>query len=111
MNNEIINKPWGAEEIIWRRDRFLFKIIHINRNEVTSWVYNEKRKVLLCIGDNACVFYQNEDIGVCLRLNDIIVVNADDKHRIQALEKDVTLVELSMSGRSSFDRESTASSF
>ena len=94
MTDIVVPKPWGFEEIIWKRTDFQFKIMHINKFETTSLhMHLKKRETLLCI-DNECIIYRNKDVGIYFNAGQMLTIEPKDRHRIQALKDDVTLVEM-----------------
>ena len=53
--NERINKPWGHEEVWAHTDKYVGKILFINRGEKLSRQYHEIKDETICVLDGVLI--------------------------------------------------------
>jgi mannose-6-phosphate isomerase-like protein (cupin superfamily) len=93
-----VDKPWGYE-IRWAiTDRYLGKILHVNRGEALSLQYHERKDETILIFKGAIEFESGSDEGaldkVELREGDSVHITPGTRHRMTALE-DTDIFEVS----------------
>ncbi len=85
-----VDKPWGYE-IRWAvTERYLGKILHINRGEALSLQYHEQKDETLYLVSGLLDFEIGEDVDrlehVRLEPGDTIHVSPGQRHRMTAVE-------------------------
>jgi mannose-6-phosphate isomerase-like protein (cupin superfamily) len=93
-----VDKPWGYE-IRWAiTNRYLGKILHINRGEALSLQYHERKDETILVFKGAIRFESGGDehrLGaVELRPGDSVHITPGTRHRMTALE-DTDIFEVS----------------
>jgi mannose-6-phosphate isomerase len=98
---EMIEKPWGYEQIIQKNDKYVMKQIHIEPGKRLSLQYHEnKTETILCISDEAIVWTKRsaedtETKKVTLKYGEAFHVQQGQIHRFAAGFKAVDLIEVS----------------
>lgn len=98
---EMIEKPWGYEQIIQKNDKYVMKQIHIEPGKRLSLQYHEnKTETILCISDEAIVWTKRsaedtETKKVTLKYGEAFHVQQGQIHRFAAGFKPVDLIEVS----------------
>jgi mannose-6-phosphate isomerase len=98
---EMIEKPWGYEQIIQKNDKYVMKQIHIEPGKRLSLQYHEnKTETILCISDEAIVWTKRsvedtETKKVTLKYGEAFHVQQGQIHRFAAGFKSVDLIEVS----------------
>jgi mannose-6-phosphate isomerase-like protein (cupin superfamily) len=93
-----VDKPWGYE-IRWAiTDRYLGKILHVNKGEALSLQYHERKDETILIFKGAIEFESGHDDRrldkVELRPGDSVHITPGTRHRMTALE-DTDIFEVS----------------
>lgn len=86
---ERIDKPWGYELIWARTDRYVGKILHVNRGESLSLQYHEKKEETLFLTRGLVrltLRFEDEQRVVEMREGDSFHIPPRLIHRIEALE-------------------------
>ena len=90
----IVEKPWGFEKLWAHTDKYVGKIIHINRGQRLSLQYHcQKEETILVLSGTMHFVYENETIVV--RPGEVVHVAPGKKHRMCAVDEDVEVVEVS----------------
>jgi mannose-6-phosphate isomerase-like protein (cupin superfamily) len=93
-----VDKPWGYE-IRWAiTDRYVGKILHINRGEALSLQYHERKDECILLVDGEIDFELGGSDGelktVRMRAGDTIHITPGTRHRMTAIE-DTNIFEVS----------------
>jgi mannose-6-phosphate isomerase-like protein (cupin superfamily) len=93
-----VDKPWGYE-IRWAiTDRYLGKILHVNKGEALSLQYHERKDECILIVKGAIEFeHGNDDHGLRkeqMNVGDTVHITPGTRHRMTALE-DTDIFEVS----------------
>ena len=93
-----VDKPWGYE-IRWAiTDRYLGKILHVNKGEALSLQYHERKDECILIGKGAIEFEHGRDDGALskevMKVGDTVHITPGTRHRMTALE-DTDIFEVS----------------
>jgi mannose-6-phosphate isomerase len=93
-----VDKPWGYE-IRWAiTDRYLGKILHVNKGEALSLQYHERKDECLLISKGAIDMELGGSDGklekVRLRAGDTVHLTPGTRHRVTAVE-DADIFEVS----------------
>lgn len=96
----IVKKPWGYEEIWAETDKYLGKILHINKGCRLSLQYHEKKMETIRVlsGELTMVLQEHNDsalVNKTLHAGDTYHVNAGTVHRFCATVDDVVILEVS----------------
>lgn len=95
MNIEIIEKPWGREELLEKNDRYMFKRLTMYKGHACSLQYHEikvesvyllKGSLKVYIGDK-----ESELDEIIMKPNDVITLYPYKIHRMEAFEDSVYL--------------------
>jgi mannose-6-phosphate isomerase len=95
-----VDKPWGYE--IWwaRTDRYVGKILHVNKGESLSLQYHEVKDETIMVQSGLLLFqtkpagHEGELRDVEMRPGDVFHITPGTLHRMTALE-DCDIVEVS----------------
>jgi len=93
-----VDKPWGYE-IRWATtDRYLGKVLHVNKGEALSLQYHERKDECLLVSKGSIDLEVGEHEGDLtkhrLRVGDAVHLTARTRHRITAIE-DTDIFEVS----------------
>jgi mannose-6-phosphate isomerase len=93
-----VDKPWGYE-LRWAiTDRYLGKILHVNRGEALSLQYHERKDECILIVKGAIEFeHGSDDHGLHkkrMEVGDTVHITPGTRHRMTALE-DTDIFEVS----------------
>lgn len=96
----IVKKPWGHEEIWAESDKYLGKILHINRGCRLSLQYHEKKTETIRVlsGTLLMVLQERGDsalVNKTLQVGETYHVHTGTIHRFCAQDEDVVLLEVS----------------
>jgi len=96
----IVKKPWGHEEIWAETDKYLGKILYINKGKRLSLQYHERKVETIRVlqGKLTLVLQDRRDGPIFNRTlveGDIYHVSAGTIHRFCATDEDVTILEVS----------------
>ena len=94
MKRILVKKPWGNFKQFTLNEKSTVKILTIKPKQILSLQKHKKRKEFWYFLDNeAIVTSGNRKIKV--KKNDTIIIKKGQKHRIQALSKIVSVLEIS----------------
>ena len=93
-----VEKPWGYE-IRWAiTDRYLGKVLHINRGEALSLQYHERKDETIMVARGVLDFELDDATGQLekqtLHQGDTVHIRPGQKHRMTAVE-DCDILEVS----------------
>jgi mannose-6-phosphate isomerase-like protein (cupin superfamily) len=93
-----VDKPWGYE-IRWAvTDRYLGKILHVNRGEALSLQFHERKDECILIVKGAIEFEHGSDEAALrkqtMKVGDTVRITPGTRHRMTALE-DTDIFEVS----------------
>lgn len=93
-----VDKPWGYE-IRWAiTDRYLGKVLHVNKGEALSLQYHERKDECLLVSAGSIELEVGEHEGALtkhrLRAGDAVHLQPGTRHRITAIE-DTDIFEVS----------------
>ena len=92
--NKIINKPWGSEEIIFLSDNYCVKKLIMKKGEMCSYQFHNKKIETVTV-INGILRLQIENDFFNLKPGDSYTIHPKQKHRMIALDCDVTYIESS----------------
>lgn len=96
----IVKKPWGHEEIWAETDKYLGKILYINKGHRLSLQYHEKKieTIRVLQGKLLLVLQERNDghiFNKTLVEGDVYHVGPRTVHRFCATDEDVSIIEVS----------------
>jgi len=86
----IVDKPWGWEEIIVLNDKYCLKRLHIKKGERLSLQYHTQKKETMILEDGRCDVLVNDIIHTMVE-NEVLTINPMDIHRVIAYEDSIIL--------------------
>jgi quercetin dioxygenase-like cupin family protein len=89
-----VEKPWGAELWFAQTDKYVGKLLFVNKGCRLSLQYHKKKDETLLVLGGAAKFTINGEVKRVTRLDGGIRIEPNTNHRIEALT-DLTLVEVS----------------
>tara|TARA_Y100000741_G_C18159159_1_gene520457 strand:+ start:254 stop:586 length:333 start_codon:yes stop_codon:yes gene_type:complete len=92
--NKIIKKPWGQEEIIFLSKDYCVKKLTLNKNEMTSLQYHEKKTETVVILKGQ-LNIQLENKNLILNPFETITIFPNQKHRMSSKDNDCLYLECS----------------
>mgnify|MGYP001180094347 CR=1 FL=1 len=93
MNKNLINKPWGHEEIIYN-DKYVVKKLFMKKNCRCSLQYHEfKTETIIVL--NGVLTIELEGKTFELKENETITIHPYQKHRMSAVNHDCLYLEAS----------------
>jgi mannose-6-phosphate isomerase len=94
MQNKIIKKPWGSEELIELNSKYCLKKLFMKKGHRCSLQYHEKKIETIYVLDGVLTIEINKKI-INLKPNESITITAGDVHRMSAIESDSCYLESS----------------
>jgi len=91
---EIIDKPWGHEEVIYRSERGTLKRLHITVECRTSLQYHQQKLELCTVEKGRIAVSMGRGVEYCTE-GDIMLIPFNTPHRYLALEDDAVILEFS----------------
>ena len=95
---EKISKPWGCEEIISRTNRYVMKLITINKGHRLSLQYHEVKEETVYVLNGILIVWKSNEFSdhVTLSPGETYHVKPNEIHRFGATDKeDVVVLECS----------------
>ena len=90
-NSGLVKKPWGWENRFAVTDRYLGKVIHVNRGEMLSLQYHRQKDETILIVQGVMDLQLEDDAGMVrthrLRPGDSRRIVPGRKHRMVAVEE------------------------
>jgi mannose-6-phosphate isomerase-like protein (cupin superfamily) len=86
---QIVDKPWGYELIWAHTDRYVGKILHINKGESLSYQYHRVKDETVRLLDGMMAMDLESDNGkstILLKPGDCLHITPGMKHRMTAVE-------------------------
>ena len=85
-----VEKPWGYELRFAITERYLGKVIHVNRGEALSLQYHERKDETLLVTEGSMDLHLESDEGELLvhrlEAGDVVRIEPGRKHRMEAVE-------------------------
>ena len=94
MNNKIIKKPWGSEELIELNNKYCLKKLFMKQGHRCSLQYHEKKIETIYVLDGVLTIEINKKV-INLNPNESITISAGDTHRMSAMNSDALYLESS----------------
>lgn len=92
--NKVINKPWGKEEIIFLSDDYCVKKLIMKKGEMCSYQFHNKKIETITVL-NGTLKLQIGNNFFNLNPGESYTIHPKQKHRMIALNSDVTYIESS----------------
>lgn len=90
----LIEKPWGYENVWIKTDKYVGKVLHVNKGEKLSVQYHEvKDEAMFVMSGTACVSVDGEVLR--LTYGESVHIKPGVVHSIEAMESDVDILEVS----------------
>jgi mannose-6-phosphate isomerase-like protein (cupin superfamily) len=99
LNNKIVNKQWGYENIITNTDKYCLKILHFNKNHKFSMHFHDIKDETWYVQNGKMIFYYIDTITtnikeMNIKVGDIIHIPRLLPHQLYAVE-DSDIIEVS----------------
>ncbi len=94
IENKIISKPWGSEEIIFLSDEYCVKKLIMKKGEMCSYQFHNK-KIETITALNGTMRLQIENDFFDLNPGESYTIYPKQKHRMIALNSDIIYIESS----------------
>jgi mannose-6-phosphate isomerase-like protein (cupin superfamily) len=95
MNIQIIEKPWGKEEVLEKNDKYMFKRLTMHKGHACSLQYHEVKAESVYLLSGSLKVYigdkENELEEIIMQPHDTITLYPFKIHRMEALEDSVYL--------------------
>jgi len=95
---EIVDKPWGKEEILKKTDKYVLKRITITRGRRLSLQYHQMKEETVYVISGTLIVWKSKELSdhVTLCPGEIYHVHPNEVHRFGATDQsDVIVVECS----------------
>lgn len=91
---KIIKKPWGQEEIVFLSKDYCVKKLTLNKNEMTSLQYHEKKtETVIILEGKLNILIENKNL--ILKPFETITILPNQKHRMSVEDNDCLYLECS----------------
>ena len=94
MNNKIIEKPWGHEELIELNDKYCLKKLLMKNGKRCSLQYHEKKLETIYVLEGVLTIELNNTV-ISLKPSESITISVGDIHRMAAVDSDALYLESS----------------
>lgn len=89
----IIDKPWGREELVELTDGYAIKKLFINKGEETSLQYHIEKEETFIVAEGKGILVLNQE-NIHVEPGDVITISPMERHQTKAVT-DLLIVEVS----------------
>tara|TARA_B100001121_G_C18616625_1_gene587210 strand:- start:134 stop:475 length:342 start_codon:yes stop_codon:yes gene_type:complete len=92
--NEVVEKPWGKEEILEQNNFYVLKRLTMNKGHQCSLQYHDfKHETIYVLEGTLHIFFKDE--WKEYKNGDILVIKPKEVHRMKAIDEDCVYLESS----------------